>query len=170
MGGISIRAAGEEDIAALIEYVTALRAERLASIFRFDTVPTFDEERQFLRQFERPGSRFFIAIDKDKVVGNVGIRAGLHPQTSHVGTLGIAVLAPYRNRGIGSRLLDTADAWARHSGLRRLELEVLSNNPVAQRLYLRKGYAVEGCRHAAVAVDGDFVDSIIMGRAAGPAA
>jgi RimJ/RimL family protein N-acetyltransferase len=167
---VTIRVAGERDVPALIEYVTALRAERLPTIFRYDSVPTVDEEIAFIRRFAGDRAEYFVAIVDDRIVGNLGVAAHAHPQTAHGAQLGMSVLSPHRGRGIGSRLLDTAIAWAECRSIRRLELEVLSNNPAARRLYERKGFVVEGSRRGAVEVDGSFVDAILMARVIEPAA
>jgi RimJ/RimL family protein N-acetyltransferase len=159
---ITIRTAGERDVSALIDYVAALRAERLPTIFRYDSVPTIEEETSFIRQFAGESADFFVAVAGERIVGNLAVAAHPHPQTAHGASLGMSMLAPYRGRGIGSRLLDAAIDWARQRSIRRLELEVLSNNPGARRLYERKGFMIEGCRRGAVAVDGTFVDALAM--------
>lgn len=51
----------------------------------------------------------------------------------------IAVLPEYRERGIGRKLLATAEVVARKNGCARINLEVLEDNP-AKRLYEREGY------------------------------
>jgi GNAT superfamily N-acetyltransferase len=51
----------------------------------------------------------------------------------------IAVLDEHRGAGIGARLIDSAEAWAREQGFARLSLEVLDENP-ARRLYERQGF------------------------------
>ena len=162
MAQITIRIATETDVPTLIEYVTTLRAERLPTIFRYESVPTPEEEIEFLEAFSEENSAFFVAIDGSAIIGNLGVSSGWRPQTRHRAGLGMSVLAPYRNQGIGSRLLDTAIEWARHRPIRRLELEVLGNNPGARRLYERKGFTLEGCRRGAIEVDGDYVDELIM--------
>jgi RimJ/RimL family protein N-acetyltransferase len=162
---IEIRTAGEPDVHALLEYVRALRAERLPTIFRHDGVPTFEEELAFVREYAGENAALFVAVDGERIVGNLAVAAHGHPEIAHGAALGISVLAPWRGQGIGSRLLDTAIAWASERRLRRLELEVRSNNPRARRLYERKGFVLEGVRRGAVVVDGAFVDSIIMARA-----
>ncbi len=171
MPTITIRSAGERDVPALIDYVTALRAERLPTIFRYDSVPTLEEETAFIRQFAGEHAEFFVATIGDRIVANLGVAAHHErPQTAHGASLGMSVLAPYRGQGIGSRLLDAAITWAKHRSIRRLELEVLSNNPRARRLYERKGFVVEGCRRGAVEVDGAFVDALPMALILEPAA
>lgn len=51
----------------------------------------------------------------------------------------IAVLEEYRGDGIGVRLLEAGERWAREQGLARMSLEVLEENP-ARRLYEREGF------------------------------
>jgi RimJ/RimL family protein N-acetyltransferase len=167
---IAIRTAGESDVPALIDYIAALRAERLPTIFRYDWVPTVEEETAFIRRFAGERAEFFVATVGDSIVANLGIAGHHRPQTAHVASLGMSVLAPYRGQGVGSRLLDAAIAWAKHRSIQRLELEVLSNNPGARRLYERTGFVVEGSRRRAVEVDGSFVDAILMALIFEPAA
>ena len=47
--------------------------------------------------------------------------------------------------------------------LRRLQLEVLEYNHVAQRLYKKVGFVEEGRKRKAVYKDGQYVDYMIMG-------
>ena len=161
---IAIRTADERDVVALVEYVATLRSERLPTIFRYDSVPTVEEETAFIRRFAANDAAFFVAVVDGKIVANLAVSAHQHTQTAHAAGLGMSVLRPYRGQGIGSRLLDTAIEWGERRALRRLELEVLSNNPRARRLYERKGFVIEGCRRGAVEVDGSFVDSLLMAR------
>ena len=164
----TIRTASEPDVERLIAYVSELRAERLPTIFRYDAIPTVEEETRFIRQFAGDSADFFVAETDGRIVGNLGISVSDRPQTCHRASLGMSVLRPFRGRGIGSRLLDTAIDWCQSRSLRRLELEVLSNNPRAQRLYERKGFVVEGRKMGAVEVDGEFVDAVLMCRFLSP--
>ena len=57
----------------------------------------------------------------------------------------LAVMPKYRGRGAGTLLLDAVQAWARANNLDYLELNVLSNNSGARRLYSRNGYEESSC-------------------------
>lgn len=50
----------------------------------------------------------------------------------------------YRRCGIGSALLETADAWAEESGAVGVRLYVNAQNPAAKRLYEKHGFAGSG--------------------------
>jgi ribosomal protein S18 acetylase RimI-like enzyme len=56
------------------------------------------------------------------------------------------VAEPYRGRGLGRRLMETAEEWARRQGLPRISLSVGVHNTFGQRLYETLGYQVETVR------------------------
>jgi putative acetyltransferase len=72
------------------------------------------------------------------------------------------VLDGYRRRGIGRALLDEGVAWARSSGIRKLELHVFPWNEAAMRLYESFGFEREGYRKRHYDRDGEDVDAILM--------
>jgi ribosomal protein S18 acetylase RimI-like enzyme len=72
---------------------------------------------------------------------------GLTLPTHRVGAdeayiLAIAVRAAARGRGVGTQLIETAEAWARDRHMERLGLHVSNKNPRAQALYERLGFVV----------------------------
>jgi len=74
--------------------------------------------------------------------------------------LTISVIGDYRGQGLGTKLMTAAENLARARGLRRIELEVFSQNP-AVNLYRRLGYEEEGSKRRAVE-NGDGFDDIIL--------
>ena len=56
------------------------------------------------------------------------------------------VAEPYRGQGLGRRLMETAEEWARQQGLPRISLSVGAHNKLAQRLYETLGYQVDMLR------------------------
>jgi ribosomal protein S18 acetylase RimI-like enzyme len=55
----------------------------------------------------------------------------------------LAVGTAFEGQGMGRRLLETAETWARAKGYRLLALYVFAGNVRAQRLYEKKGYQPE---------------------------
>jgi GNAT superfamily N-acetyltransferase len=53
----------------------------------------------------------------------------------------LVVMDQHRNSGLGTKLLDEADAYAKACKVRWLKIGVLAANKKAERLYLLKGFA-----------------------------
>ena len=60
--------------------------------------------------------------------------------------LDVYVAESYRGQGLGRRLMETAEEWARQQGLRRIALSVATHNAPARGLYETLGYQVETLR------------------------
>lgn len=90
--------------------------------------------------------RVFVAEVERTVVGFVAILGRVEPEASdeeqilHAYVSDLVVLPAYRNRGLGRRLLDAAEQFARALGTKRLDISVLSKNPAAARLYRDFGF------------------------------
>jgi ribosomal protein S18 acetylase RimI-like enzyme len=52
----------------------------------------------------------------------------------------LAVLEPFRGRGIGQRLIEASEAWALEKGVRYFRLGVMAKNGNARALYKKLGY------------------------------
>ena len=126
--------------------------------------PPFERAEAFVRENIEKGHAQYVALHDEKVIGWADIIPLKHPKMTHVGALGMGVLAAYRGRGIGSQLLEKTveHAWA--SGLKRLELEVFADNEPAIRLYKKHGYVQEGLKRYARFIDGQYQDIVVMAQ------
>jgi RimJ/RimL family protein N-acetyltransferase len=121
------------------------------------------EERRYLRAIRRyPNAAVFVADDDGLVVGRLSVARDQHPASRHVADLGLMVAATHRRRGIGTALLHAAVDWARHSGVRKLELHVFPYNKGAIALYEQFGFVQEGYRRAHYRRGDEYVDAILM--------
>ena len=67
----------------------------------------------------------------------------------------------YRRRGIGRALMESAEAWAKSVGVRKVELHVFPHNEAALTLYERLGYRQVGIRRSHFRRSGGYVDAIL---------
>jgi len=112
-----------------------------------------------------PGLHQLVAVtDKQKVVGFVTLRT-FSDRRAHVGSIGLFVHDDYQNQGIGSRLMaaiiDLAENWL---NLKRLELQVNTDNPSAIHLYEKFGFEKEGTLRKNGFRDGAYIDAYTMAK------
>ena len=148
--GITVRPARPADARSYLAFWTAIveeaghvRTERVTG-----TVRTY--RRRFRRPWTDREAQIVAADTEGDVVGHIYIERESHPVTRHVASLGIAVSAGARGRGIGAALMVEALRWARSVGVEKVVLSVYPNNMVAIALYRRFGFIQEGrlARHS----------------------
>jgi ribosomal protein S18 acetylase RimI-like enzyme len=90
--------------------------------------------------------RAWMALDETGAIcGHIDLRARPERASSHRCLLGMGVHRDWRRHGLGARLMDVALDWARiQERLDWVDLEVLSQNAPARRLYERSGFVQYG--------------------------
>jgi RimJ/RimL family protein N-acetyltransferase len=80
-----------------------------------------------------------------QIIGHVDLRSYPVKFAQHRCLLGIGVDHRHRRRGVATAVLSHAIEWARaNTGLEWLDLQVLTSNDPAMRLYLRTGFVKVG--------------------------
>jgi putative acetyltransferase len=135
---------------------------------RLDTISgrrfTPEQEREFLQKAAaQERAVILLALDGPAVVGVLDLWAGSNPFDRHTGRLGMSVLKGYRRTGIGRKLLNALIMETKvQPDFCRIELEVVSWNIPAIRLYESSGFKTEGTKRKAVDLRGKPEDTIIM--------
>jgi ribosomal-protein-alanine N-acetyltransferase len=99
---------------------------------------------------------YLVAVSSEEVLGYAGLC--VYPDSAWVQN--IAVRRSAQGTGLGSRLLDALLAEAARRGAPQIALEVAADNPVARRLYERRGFAVTGVRRGYYQPSG--TDALVM--------
>jgi GNAT superfamily N-acetyltransferase len=98
----------------------------------------------------------------DDLRGHLDLRGGAIASEMHRATLGMGIERPYRRRGWGTLMLETAIAWARARDLSWLDLGVFTENTPAHALYLRAGFVEIGVTPDRLRIDGRSLDDLAM--------
>ena len=161
-----IREAQSEDASALVAYMQILTAEPNIYIVNspgeFKLTP--EQEETFIHNIaEADNSVFLVAESEGEIIGSVLLRGSDRKAIHHTAMLGISVAKGWRNAGVGNALMQAAVEWAKSSGvLKRIELNVFTENQPAIHLYEKYGFVVEGRRRKAIYRDGKIQDNFIM--------
>jgi GNAT superfamily N-acetyltransferase len=108
--------------------------------------------------------RLWIAVDEVGIAGHIDLRARPEVTAGHRVYLGMGVRRDMRKIGLGARLVETAAAWATEAGFSWIDLEVLSANLPARRLYERTGFVQIGEVKDMFRIDGESLDYTYMAR------
>ncbi len=163
---ITIRLATIDDAAAFL----ALRAQidhetKFMMLEPGERQTTVEQERERLATMRTSDNKqTFLAEDDGQLVGWLWANGGDYRRNHHTVHIVIGIRAAYTNQGIGTRLFQACEAWARERGLHRLELTVMTNNPLGIALYKKMGFQLEGTAQDALRVDGVYVDLHYMSK------
>jgi RimJ/RimL family protein N-acetyltransferase len=162
----TLRSPGPDDASAMLEYLRLTYSEtdfmmRYPEEVKF----TVQEEADLLtnRLGDSDGLMIAAWIDS-RVIGCVSFsRISGVIKIRHRAGLGISVVKEYWNVGLGSLLMSEAIAFAQRSGFEQIELEVITANDRAFRMYRKFGFELYGTRERAFKLkDGSYLSEHLM--------
>ncbi|MGZ4132373.1 MAG: diaminopimelate decarboxylase [Actinomycetota bacterium] len=166
--GIDIRPARPGDVRAFLPFWRrAIADER--TMRTDDQRTTAAEYRSRFRRSYGEDEAHILALQGGRVVGYVMAGRDRNPVTRHVASLGLAVAADRRRRGVGTALLAAAIRWGRGVGVEKVLLSVYPDNVPAIAMYRRFGFVEEGRLSRQSRKSYGDVDEILMAAWIGPA-
>jgi len=164
--GVMVRDMRAADVAEALDVFAAVAAEGIW----LGTEPGFDRHRRrehWLEGLADPSVRTLVV--EDPATGRLLGHGSVHLARYGVAELGMNLAADSRGRGLGGQLLDALLGAARDLGAHKAELQVWPHNEAALRLYLSRGFVVEGRIRAHYRrASGQVWDAILMGAALDP--
>jgi ribosomal protein S18 acetylase RimI-like enzyme len=160
---VALRAPKWGDLDDMLQYINGLVEEK--AMIMMNEKQTRDQEISWL-------STLLSNVEKDKMVAVVaeveGKFAGsceITPKrgySAHLGTLGISVVAEYRDLGIGQEMMLEAEKQVKRLGVEVVDLEVFATNARAIHTYEKVGYKITGKIPEALKYGGGYVDALMM--------
>ena len=117
--------------------INELFQEMLRSIYHTEDADGY-KEGELDRFWSGNENRIFVAEDRE-VMAFLSVEVH-HEQGDYVYLDDFSVTEEYRNRGIGSRLLNAAESYAKEINIYEVLLHVEKANELAMSLYERSGY------------------------------
>ena len=156
-----IRQASEEDMEALVGVIRdSLTEDRY--IVGESLADVVDHEEVLLRHNALQSRVVFVATVGGEVVGWVHLDHPEQEALAHTATLTVGVSRDYRGHGIGEKLLERGEGWARAVGTEKLYNTVPSTNRAAIDFLSERGWETEAVREDHYRIDGEYVDEVMM--------
>jgi RimJ/RimL family protein N-acetyltransferase len=163
--GVTIRQVSAADAAAFLKLAQTLDHEtqfmmREPGERNMDVEPT----RQWFEGLRKADNQMVFVAENEtgELVGLLGASGGHFRRTHNTVEIFLGVLQAYTGQGIGRRLMQAAEDWARGWGARRLELTVMCHNERALALYHHLGYRIDGFHKDVMIIDGQYIDEYSM--------
>ncbi|QTA37903.1 GNAT family N-acetyltransferase [Thermosipho ferrireducens] len=126
---------------------------------------TVEEQRNIIRNvLSRDNQIVFVVESGERLVGFIGGYGGGFRRNKHTVYIVIGILQNFTGQGIGTRLFQKLEEWARSRKLHRLELTVMTHNKAAIALYRKMGFKIEGLKKHSLFVNGVYVDEYCMAK------
>lgn len=160
MTKISVRPAGNHDLAAILHIYNQGIEDRIATL-EMDT-----KDISYMQHwFEQHQHRYAVLVAE--MEGEVIGWASLNPYSQRCAYDGVADLSVYiarehRGNGVGSMLLEQLEQVARSNNFHKIVLFTFPFNQVGQGLYHKLGYWEVGVFHEQGILDGKYVDVMAM--------
>jgi RimJ/RimL family protein N-acetyltransferase len=120
-------------------------------------------ESFWISEMIRAAEHLVLVAEADgEVIGNILVSVDRGVATEHIGVLSITIADGWRDVGIGTVLVETAQRWSRERGLRKLSLGVFPENVRAIAVYTKRGFVREGLRRLQYRSGSAFRDEVLM--------
>lgn len=146
---VILRSAYEDDAKDMIKYLKKTTKETPYLLREEDEINlTVEDEKGFINMcLEADNALMLVAYVDDKHVGNCSFSpVGPFKRLAHRCDVAIALYQEYCGCGIGSIMLETALRYAKEVGFEQAELEVVSTNTKAIKLYEKYGFKKYGTK------------------------
>jgi len=162
-----IREVSKADAEQLVELLKKLSVQTKYMLRELDEInaEVSEQENKIESMLSNKSTLFLVSEVNKKVVGFLVANSNDLKRVKHIGELVIGVDQEHWGMGIGRGLMEEMLVWSEKNGLKRLALEVVSENDRAVKMYERYGFKIEGKKVADHYVgDGKYLDTLVMGK------
>jgi RimJ/RimL family protein N-acetyltransferase len=153
-----------EDAAAFASVIQAVEIESEFMLYEpYERRVSPEIQEKMIRTLTAgENSNIFVAENQGELVGYLIAIGGTARRTSHSANIVIGIREKFCGQGIGTRLFEELENWARQRNLHRLELSVISTNTAGLALYKKMGFEVEGTKKHSLLVNGEYIDQYCL--------
>ncbi|MBT2690197.1 GNAT family N-acetyltransferase [Bacillus sp. ISL-47] len=151
---------------ALASLITQVENEADYMLFEPGERQTTPEaQRKRIEAIKKEDNSTIIVAEKDnQLIGFLMAIGGAARRNNHSAYLVAGIASGHRGKGIGTKLFEELDRWAREHSIHRLELTTVVKNDAGVALYKKAGFKIEGTKKHSLLINGEFVDEYYMGK------
>jgi L-amino acid N-acyltransferase YncA len=151
----------EKDLLELVKVLNSVVREK-TYLLMDQEITDLNSEREWFQKSREAGRRILVAKVDSKLVGAASMSV-LKGKQAHVAQFAIYIAKSFRNRGLGTILINELIDVARKSGVETIQISAFSTNKRAIHVYQKCGFKKCGKLSRDVRfTDGTYADRIIM--------
>jgi len=161
---IRIREIKESDAEEFLSLCKRIDSETEFMMFEpGERLTTIKEQRNEISDILSKDNQIIFVAEKDsQLIGYLSAYGGRYKRNRHSTYIVTGILQTFTSQGIGTRLFEELEKWARSNKIHRLELTVMVHNEAALALYKKMGFEIEGRKLHSLVINGSYVDEYWM--------
>lgn len=126
---------------------------------------TLQEQKNRIEEMKERNNSTILVVEKEgRLIGYLIAVGGQAKRNKHSVYIVVGIKKAYTGQGIGTRLFETLESWAKERAITRLELGVMSSNIAAFILYKKMGFELEGVKKNMFYVNGKWINEYLMAK------
>ena len=126
---------------------------------------TIEEQRCEIREILlRDNQTIFVAENNGQLIGYLTACGGRYKRNRQTAYIITGILRGFTSQGIGTKLFEEMEQWAKRKDIHRLELNVVAHNEAALGLYRKMGFEVEGKKKHSLLINNTYADEYWMAK------
>lgn len=164
---ITLRPAEPDDAEGIIKALKSVAPER-SYVLMEQFGKDIKAEREYISNLSRDNNLLLVGVAGDKhiigILEAIQSDSGQRPETEHVLNVGLHLIVEFRGLGIGSRMLQYTEEWARDHKFRELVTSVFTTNKRSLNLFRKAGFLNECTKAKKIRIGNEFVDEVVIGK------
>ncbi|MCA1053738.1 GNAT family N-acetyltransferase [Rossellomorea aquimaris] len=124
-----------------------------------------EQQRKLINRIHTQENAVILAAEENnRLIGYLMAIGGTVSRNRHSAYIVVGILREFRGQGVGTRLFQTLEIWAKQQGIKRLELTAVTKNTAGIALYQKSGFEIEGTKRKSLIIDEEFHDEYYMSK------
>ena len=163
---ITIREIRESDAEEFLNLCNRIDAETPFMMFKPGERPTtIEDQKDEIRDIlSRDNQTIFVAEKDNQLIGYLAAYGGRYKRNRQTVYIVTGILQDFTSQGLGTKLFEQLEEWAKKRKIHRLDLTVMVHNEAALALYRKTGFEIEGRKKHSLYINDSYVDEYWMAK------